>query len=86
MKPSSFCCICTDSCAYELVGLLLSLSLYHTDETIYVLGDILSKQYIEKMTPQPRLNIVWNVQLDKYSGLNRQKMEQQGIWSDFQIK
>ena len=42
-KPSSFSTICTSNCAFELVGLLLSLSVYHTNETIYVLTDTKTK-------------------------------------------
>ena len=83
MKPSSFCTICTYTCYQELIGLLLSLSLHHTGATIYCMVDTKTKCEIERMTPQPKLNIVWKVSLDKYTGLNRQIMEQRGIIKEF---
>ena len=85
MKPSSFCTMCTSNCAFELVGLLLSLSIYHTNENIYIISDSDTKKIIENISPQPRLNIHWVVALDKYNGLNRHQMDQMGIWSEFQM-
>ena len=36
-KPSSFSSICTSNCAFELVGLLLSLSVFHPNEkNVYI--------------------------------------------------
>ena len=84
-KPSSFSTMCTSNCAFELIGLLLSLSLFHRDETIYILTDTKTKDCILRLTPQPKLNIVWIIELDKYDGMNREIMEQKGIWSDFQM-
>ena len=83
MKPSSFCSICTSTCAFELKGLLLSLSVYHTDETIYIMSDSKTKKLVEEMTPKPRLNIKWFVELDEYDGLNRMMMEQKGLFTKF---
>ena len=83
MKPSSFCTICTHTCYQELIGLLLSLSLHHTGVTIYCMVDTKTKAEIERMTPQPKLDIKWVVALDKYTGLNRAMMEQQGIIKEF---
>tara|TARA_B100001057_G_scaffold496838_1_gene599381 strand:- start:214 stop:1842 length:1629 start_codon:yes stop_codon:yes gene_type:complete len=85
MKPSSFCTICTSPCAFELKGLLLSLSVYHTDETIYIMSDSKTKKSIEEMTPQPRLNIKWFIELDEYDGMNRMIMVDKGLWSKFQM-
>ena len=84
-KPSSFCTMCTSICAFELVGLLLSLSIYHPNEIIYILCDSKTKKIIQTMTPQPRLVIKWAVELDTYDGMNRQIMEKMGIWSSFQM-
>lgn len=84
--PSSFCTICTNACAQELVGFLLSLSLHHRDAKVYINTDTETKKYIEKSTPQPKLNINWNVCLDKYSNKTRYQMEQTGIWSDLQME
>jgi hypothetical protein len=85
MKPSSFCTICTSPCAFELKGLLLSLSVYHTDETIYIMSDTKTKKSIEEMTPQLRLNINWFIELDEYDGMNRMVMVDKGLWSKFQM-
>jgi hypothetical protein len=84
-KPSSFSTLCTSNCAFELTGLLLSLSVYHTNETIYILSDTKTKTIIDSITPQPRLNIIWYVELDEYDGMNRKIMEAKNIWSDFQM-
>lgn len=84
-KPSSFSSICTSNCAFELIGLLLSLSVYHPNEKMFILCDSKTKEIVNNMTPQPRLQITWVVELDKYDGMNRQIMVQKGIWSDFQM-
>jgi len=84
-KPSSFSSICTSNCAFELVGLLLSLSVYHPNEKMFILCDTKTKEIVDNMTPQPRLQITWFVELDKYDGMNRQIMEKKGIWSEFQM-
>ena len=84
-KPSSFSTICTSNCAFELTGLLLSLSVYHTDETIYIMSDTKTKKIIDNMTPTPRLKIKWFIELDEYDGMNRQIMEKKDKWSNFQM-
>ena len=84
-KPSSFSTICTSNCAFELTGLLLSLSVYHTDETIYIMSDTKTKKIIDNITPTPRLNIKWFIELDEYDGMNRQIMEKKDKWSNFQM-
>jgi len=82
-KPSSFSTICTSNCAFELTGLLLSLSVYHTDETIYIMSDTKTKKIIDNITPTPRLNIKWFIELDEYDGMNRQIMEQKNLIKEF---
>ena len=84
-KPSSFSSICTSNCAFELVGLLLSLSVYHPNEKMFILCDTKTKTIVENMTPQPRLQITWFVELDKYDGMNRDIMTRKGIWGEFQM-
>lgn len=84
-KPSSFSTICTSNCAFELVGLLLSLSVYHTNDPIYILADTKTKEIIDNMSPRPRLRITWFIELDKYDGMNRQVMTSNGVWSEFQM-
>jgi len=85
MKPSSFCCLSTYGCHQELFGLLLSLSIHHPNSNVYCLVDTISKNAIFSYTPILKLNIKWIENLNKYSGLNRAQMTQQGIWSDFQM-
>ena len=83
MIPSSFATLATKSCAFELVGLLLSLSLFHPRAKIFIMCDSVTKKKISEMTPQPNLKIIWEVALNKYTDLNRNLMEQQGIFTDF---
>lgn len=84
-KPSSFSTICTFDCFQELVGLLFSLSIYHTNEKIYIMCDTKTKEEYDKISIKPKLKIGWFQELDKYTHLNRVQMEKQGIWSDFQM-
>lgn len=81
--PSSFATICTSNCTFELVGLLLSLSVYHPNEKIYIISDTKTKESIEQMTPKPRLQIIWYIELDKYDGMNRAIMEENGLFGEF---
>ena len=37
------------------------------------------------MTPKPRLNVVFLVELDKYSGMGRREMLECGCWTEFQM-
>jgi len=83
MEPSSFCTICTQNCKQEIVGLLLSLSIHHPHSKIYIFSDTEIKNYIDNLTPKPKLEIIWIVNLDKYSHLNRRAMEQKGIFGNF---
>ena len=85
MKPSSFCTISTYKCINELYGLLISLSIYHKNETIYIVCDTNTKKEYDKMSIKPELKICWYIKLDKYSNLNRSQMEQMKIWSEFQM-
>jgi len=84
-KPRSFSTMCTENSAFELVGLLLSLSVHHTNETIYILSDSKTREVIESITPQPKLQMIWCVELDKYNGMDRATMVEQGIWGEFQM-
>lgn len=84
--PSSFCTISTETCANELIGLLLSLSIHHTNANILCYLDTKTKNIIENITPKIRLNIIFDEKLNKYSNMNRQQMEHAGIWSDFQME
>lgn len=83
--PSSFCSICTEPTAFELVGLLLSLSVYHPNAPVIIVSDSKTKSILDSISPTPRLNISWHIHLDQYSGFNRAQMEAQNLWSDFQM-
>ena len=83
MKPSSFCTIATNSTAYELIGLLLSIGVYHPNAKVYIMCDQLTQNEIKEITPIPNIQIRWFIELDKYSNVNRKEMERQGIFKEF---
>ena len=85
MKPNSFCTICTKKCVQELIGLLLSLSIHHTNEKIYILSDEETKDTIMKISPKIKLDIECAVKLNIYSNYNRQQMVKKNIWNEFQM-
>jgi len=82
-EPSSFCTICTCTCHHELLGLLYSLSLHHPGAKLYCMLDTKTKDVLDNLTFKPNLNIIVKVELDKYTGLNRQMMEQMNITKEF---
>jgi hypothetical protein len=82
-SPASFCFICTNTSFYELQGMLLSLSIYHTNAIVYGLVDNETKNNIDKLTPKLKLNLKLHVTLDKYSGKNRAIMERENIFKEF---
>jgi hypothetical protein len=84
-EPSSFCTICTINCANELAGLLLSLSLFHPESTIYISCDTDTRNIINILTPRPLINMVWIENLNEYGCKTRAQMVHEGIWSDFQM-
>lgn len=85
IEPSSFSTICTKNCKQELIGFLLSLSLHHPNSKVYIICDTETRTYILESTPQPLLDIKWNISLDKYSNYDRTQMVSLGIWNDFQM-
>ena len=84
-KPSSFCTMCTHTEAFELIGLLLSISIYHPGSPVIIISDSRTKHIIEASTPQPNLKMKWVIMLNKYGHLNRHDMKNAGILHDFQI-
>lgn len=84
-EPDSCCAICTKSCAKELLGMLLSLAHHHQNMPMYIMADTYTRSYIEMEIPNVELKIKWIITLDKYTGKNRQQMEREKIWSDFQM-
>jgi hypothetical protein len=81
-SPSSFCTISTETCFDELLALLMSLRRQHPHEPIYVLADTKTRDRIPKFLD----NVHVRVDLDKYHGKNREQMEKEGTWSDFQME
>jgi hypothetical protein len=47
--------------------------------------DTKTKQTIDEMTPSPKLNMVFLVDLDEYSGYDRIQMVARDLWSQFQM-
>lgn len=83
MRPSSFSTIATQSTAYELVGLLLSIGVHHPNIPVYIMCDQITKNEISELTPSPNIQIRWFIELDKYSNYNRKQMEKHGIFTEF---
>lgn len=81
--PSSFCTISTNQCKNELIGFLLSLSLHHKDEKVYIMCDTQTKDELNNMTPKLHLVLNIHVKLDYYSELNRTVMTQRNIFGKF---
>jgi hypothetical protein len=84
--PDSFSFIATQNVAFESIGMLLSLSLYHPDALVYGLVDSKTKEEIENTTPKIKLNLKLFATLDKYSNKDRQEMEKENIWAEFQMQ
>ena len=81
--PSSFCTMCTHTCYFEFIGLAYSLSIHHPGAKFYCMLDTKTKEELNNLTLKPNLDIKIVVGLDKYTGLNRQKMEQMNIIKEF---
>lgn len=86
MKPDSFSTVCTKNCVDELIVFLLSLSLFHNNEHVYIICDTITKEKVEQCNPTIQLQIHFYNILDEYSNYNRQQMEQLGVWEEFQMK
>lgn len=86
-QPESFCTLATENCKDELLGLLLSLAIHHSSASIICLVDDATRTYIENCsTSCPiNLNIIWHEILTPYKGKTRAQMEEEGIWSEFQM-
>ena len=82
-EPSSFCTMCTHTCYFEFIGLAYSLSIHHPGAKFYCMLDKKTKEELDNLTLKPNLDIKVVLGLDKYTGLNRQKMEQMNIIKEF---
>lgn len=90
--PSAFCSICTNMCKHELSGLMLSLSIHHPNSIFFCMCDSITKKFIEDLYLTKdgvfniKLDVKWDVSLDKYSNKTRSDMENNNTWTDFQNK
>jgi hypothetical protein len=75
--------MCTHTCYFEFIGLTYSLSIHHPGARFYCMLDTKTKEELDNLTLKPNLDIKVVVGLDKYTGLNRQKMEQMNIIKEF---
>jgi len=66
--------------------MLLSLSIHHKNSKVYGLIDTETKNHLDIIKPQLRLQLFLNVTLDKYSNKNRNIMVNEGIWDEFQMQ
>ena len=57
-EPDSFCFICTGNSSYELIGMLLSLSIYHRNAVVYGLIDSYTENILTNVNPTLRLKLV----------------------------
>jgi len=85
MKPNSFCTISTNKCKHELTIFLLTLSIHHPESSVYILSDKETSLEILNMSPKIKLDMKWFIELDEYSNKTRFEMENEGIWSNFQM-
>ena len=83
--PDSFCAISTRSSSKELLGLVLSLAHHHPNANMVCMVDTPTKNLITKECGDVKLNIEFLVTLNKYTPMNRKKMERLKIWSTFQM-
>jgi hypothetical protein len=75
--------MCTHTCYFEFIGLAYSLSIHHPGAKFYCMLDTKTKEELDNLTLKPNLDIKVVIGLDKYTGLNRQKMEQMNIIKEF---
>ena len=74
MIPSSFCCICNKFYKEELLCFLLTLSLHHENEIVYILCDKEVKDFLNLITPKPRIKMKIYSNLNRFSLLKKKDM------------
>ena len=82
--PSCLATLATYNSYQDLKLLITSLRIFEPDIELYVLCD--SRVKAQLATDQLDKNTMCHVTLDKYSHLNRNQMEKQGIWLEFMLK
>ena len=86
MIPSSFCTLSNYNSHQELFGLLLSLSIFHPYAKVYIGSDQKTKDSISSYSPKLKLNIQWEIILEKYGNKNRYEMEKDNLFHEFLMK
>jgi hypothetical protein len=86
MKPSAFCTIATNGAMKDLLALVNSMSLYMPGSRLYVLCDTETKEFVERDYFPNKIDIRWKISLNAYTNKNREQMEKEKIWSDFQME
>tara|TARA_A100001035_G_scaffold272352_1_gene261568 strand:+ start:2317 stop:3876 length:1560 start_codon:yes stop_codon:yes gene_type:complete len=66
--------------------MLLSMSIHHKNSKVYGLIDTETKNSLDIIKPQLRLQLFLSITLDKYSNKNRNIMVNEGIWDEFQMQ
>lgn len=82
LSPSSFCTICTHYLKEELVGFLLSLSVYHPNTDVYLFLDRPCKQTVDAITPYLKVRTHVKVNLNEWDE-TLATMEFKGSASEF---
>ena len=80
-KIESFCTFATKSAYKDLRLLLHSLELYHKDVPIFIICD----KWINNKIENDKYDLIIHkkIDLEKYTDLNRQQMEEQNIFTEF---
>ena len=84
MKPSCVCSIATNACVYDMKLFLLSLSYSNPGLPVILFVDDDVQTMIQSLgNLDIKLSIISN--LNEYSNKNREKMVNEGIWTEFQM-
>lgn len=84
--PNSFCSICTKQVKRDIIGLLFTLSINHPNSKCYLLLDTETNDFINLFKPFLNIDIFVKVCLDYWSCMNRNEMERDRNWVEFQMK
>ena len=83
VAPSSFCFICTQSTAHELMGMLLSLSLHHPGARVYGFTDTVTQERIKAEDAPINLDLRVQVKLNRYTHKTRVIMDKEKSFGAF---
>jgi hypothetical protein len=83
-KIESISTLTNKNCIFDLTLLLNTLSRKHKDIPVFIACDTEVKQHFEKN--HFGLTLHFETCLDKYNGMNRQQMEEKGLFLDFTLE